>query len=234
MNDQSTWNEYFKSRNLCRNCLVERRHRPRILGFIDFFATLPATLSILDVGCGQGLYLEFLRNLGFSDITGVDPSPDAVSWAEGKNLPVKQAGIYEFQPDRTFDVIIISEVLEHLDDPEKALDLAMEWLNAGGYMYLSVPVMDSISMRLRRLILKENRLSQLARIDPTHITPFSGAELVGLLTDRGLEVVETVSWENPMPKVGENILTSLANRFFPSLADYMIVVGKKPGERPGP
>lgn len=81
--------------------------------------------SILDVGCGEGFTLEKLReNKIGKELTGIDFSKSAIEI--GKNLhpdlSLKLGTIYHipFKPN-SFDLIICSEVLEHLKYPEKAL-----------------------------------------------------------------------------------------------------------------
>jgi len=81
--------------------------------------------SILDVGCGEGFTLEKLRNMGIGErLVGVDFSESAIEIGHNAHpeLDLKIGSIYEIPfKDNQFDLVICTEVLEHLDDPKKAL-----------------------------------------------------------------------------------------------------------------
>lgn len=86
-------------------------------------ATEPAT--VLDAGCGEGFIIDFLkqRDAGL-DLTGVDLSEEAVDYARtrfGDQATFRTGDLYDLPfPDDAFDTVLCSEVLEHLDDPERA------------------------------------------------------------------------------------------------------------------
>lgn len=101
--------------------------------------------SLLEVGCGDGYYLYLLSHLvkGVS-LVGLDSNPVALQSAR-KVLPKKIKLIWgnaerklPFK-DRSFDNIILSEVLEHLDDEEKCLKEIYRVLKPGGTLMISVP-----------------------------------------------------------------------------------------------
>jgi 2-polyprenyl-3-methyl-5-hydroxy-6-metoxy-1,4-benzoquinol methylase len=81
--------------------------------------------SILDVGCGEGFTLEMLRKKGVGKkLEGVDFLDRAIQLGkkEHPKLTLKQGTIYDLKyKDNSFDLVICSEVLEHVDDPERAI-----------------------------------------------------------------------------------------------------------------
>jgi len=97
--------------------------------------------SILDVGCGEGFTLEKFRKEGIGKkLEGVDYLDLAIKLGkkEHPKLTLKQGNIYELKyPDNAFDVVLCSEVLEHVDDPEKGLEELVRV--AKNYCVLSVP-----------------------------------------------------------------------------------------------
>lgn len=81
--------------------------------------------KILDAGCGEGFVLERLTKDHKAEFIGVDIEPAALQVAIKKNpaIEFEHASVYELPfEDKSFDLVILSEVLEHLDDPIKALN----------------------------------------------------------------------------------------------------------------
>ncbi len=82
-------------------------------------------LKILDVGCGEGFILvNFARNKVGKIYEGVDNSKTAIKLGKKMypNLDIKVGDIYNLPyKDNSFDLLICTEVLEHLKDPDKAL-----------------------------------------------------------------------------------------------------------------
>jgi 2-polyprenyl-3-methyl-5-hydroxy-6-metoxy-1,4-benzoquinol methylase len=97
--------------------------------------------SILDAGCGEGFTLEFLRKQGIGKIyEGIDFLKTAIEIGHKVHPKVKllQESIYELPyKNNTFDVVLCTEVLEHLEDPKKALKELFRVSKK--YVLLSVP-----------------------------------------------------------------------------------------------
>lgn len=96
-----------------------------------FYETLFAEIkklnaeSILDVGCGEGFTLQKLKDQGIGKkLEGIEYLDRAIEIGNKihPSLTLKQGTIYELPyKDDTFDLVLCTEVLEHLEDPEKAL-----------------------------------------------------------------------------------------------------------------
>jgi len=113
----------------------------------NFFSSLISLVkplrieSILDAGCGEGFTMDKLsRQKLVKKIEGIEYSKEVVSLGKDMfpDLNIKQADIYDLPyKNGSFDLIICTEVLEHLDNPQKALE---EMLRATKrYLILSVP-----------------------------------------------------------------------------------------------
>ncbi len=74
---------------------------------------------ILDLGCGSGFLVQFLIREGYGNVLGVDISKEQVEFAKGQGLPVVQADVFDFlKANKNFDLIIATDVLEHLNKNE--------------------------------------------------------------------------------------------------------------------
>ncbi len=97
--------------------------------------------SILDVGCGEGFTLERLRKAKIGkQLEGVDYLDLAIKLGKKTHpeLTLKKGSIYDLKyKNNSFDVVICSEVLEHIDDPEKGLEELVRVSKK--YVVLSVP-----------------------------------------------------------------------------------------------
>jgi 2-polyprenyl-3-methyl-5-hydroxy-6-metoxy-1,4-benzoquinol methylase len=107
---------------------------------------------VLDIGCGTGVLLERFANSGWEP-WGLEPNADAAATAasrlgldESRILPstVEKAQL----PADSFDLVTMSHVLEHLDDPLQALERARQWLRPGASIRIWVPNMASLESRL--------------------------------------------------------------------------------------
>jgi SAM-dependent methyltransferase len=91
------------------------------------FALLQETgaRSVLDAGCGEGVVYRAMRKRGFDgEWTGIDVSVDAIDYAkrESPEATWLVGSILDLPfPSKSFDLVLSSQVLEHLDEPQKAL-----------------------------------------------------------------------------------------------------------------
>jgi SAM-dependent methyltransferase len=94
---------------------------------------------ILDVGCGLGMYTSKMRAFS-AEVYGVDLDADKVSQAGGERpyLTVGRAEELPF-PEEYFDVILLHEVLEHVEDDGRAAAEAFRCLKMGGKMVMFAP-----------------------------------------------------------------------------------------------
>ena len=116
---------------------------------IDWIAEQVQGQRILDVGCSEGA-LEILLARRCFDVTGVDVNPAALAFARNllENEPKEVIARIRFiEGDMTqsvlageeFDTVVIGEVLEHLDEPEKLLDRSLDLLASDGRIVITAP-----------------------------------------------------------------------------------------------
>jgi 2-polyprenyl-3-methyl-5-hydroxy-6-metoxy-1,4-benzoquinol methylase len=110
----------------------------RRLGFRE-----TGSLRILDVGCGDGLLFPSLA--GFGSVFGVEADETTLA-ADSPWRPQIYCQPFDaaFQPGQTFDLILMLDVLEHLPEPEAALEHARTLLSPGGRLLMTVPALNAL------------------------------------------------------------------------------------------
>ena len=109
----------------------------------DLIATLtpPQNAAILEIGCSGGPLMQRLQAAGFLDVTGIDVSAPAIKLAHARgvaNASLMNGAALEFA-DARFDIIIASDVLEHIEDEARALREWARVLKPGGQLLVFVP-----------------------------------------------------------------------------------------------
>jgi SAM-dependent methyltransferase len=193
-------------------------------------------LRILDVGCGRGELLALLNSRGHEAI-GVDAEPACVEAASlfGRCLQGAVEDVPRLFDPGTFDVVICSHVLEHLDAPAEALR-RMAALRAKRYVF-AVPNL------LRGIRMVRALAGSRAPDHPAHIYGWGRAEFGALLAHCGYAVttehVDRVTI-NPMSgRLGslfsgilEPLEARYLPRFFPLLSSSIIVGCRLVGDSP--
>lgn len=81
---------------------------------------IPANASIIDIGCGTGVVLEYLHNEGYCCLTGVDFSQGCLRIAEGRNLPATLCHNIDEPITGTYDAAIMTTVIDFVVNPDVA------------------------------------------------------------------------------------------------------------------
>jgi len=104
---------------------------------------------ILDVGCGNGMFLDRMRQLGW-DVTGVEPDGAAVKVAREKlGLEVIEGSLEDAGlPDRYFDAVTMNHVIEHVPDPIGTLKECLRVLKPGGKLVVITPNIMSMGFQV--------------------------------------------------------------------------------------
>ena len=95
--------------------------------------------SVLDVGCGGGIFAEALAR-GGARVVGIDASERSLESArthaaeQGLDIDYCYARAEEFVPDERFDAVMAVDVLEHVEDVDRTLDACARALRPGGVL----------------------------------------------------------------------------------------------------
>lgn len=139
---------------------------------LDLLKNAPKDSKILDVGCSSGIFLKDLEALGFKteNLYGIDISDSAIINCKANGI--QNSFVMDAQDItliETFDIIIASDCLEHLEDDKKALKNWKSLLKIGGTMYVFVPAFmslwsyhDTINMHYKRYTNEELKSKLLA------------------------------------------------------------------------
>lgn len=105
---------------------------------------LPRTLRVVEVGCGLGRKLELLRDMGFSDMLGIEANPAVAERARRKGLEV--IGPDEAASrlgDRPVGLMVMAHVVEHFAWRELCdfLNHYLNFLRPGGHLFMLAPLM---------------------------------------------------------------------------------------------
>ena len=140
---------------------------------------------LLDLGCATGDFLEVMRDDGW-EVVGIEPSPFASQWARDRMGLDVRTGTLETVAlsDESFDVVTMWNVIEHLPDPQAALERIHRLLRIGGVLVLSTPNLDSIDARFFGPYWIGYEL-------PRHLYVFSRHTLTEMIERTGYRVVET-------------------------------------------
>jgi SAM-dependent methyltransferase len=137
---------------------------------------------VLEIGCASGQLLKVLKEWGFSNVEGVDPSPGCIRAAfELYGVPVVAGTVFSIpQPEVPYDVLILIGVMEHIRDLECAVDRFHTLLREEGLVYLEVPDASRYVADLD---------APFQEFSVEHINFFSKTSLTNLMHARGFRAL---------------------------------------------
>jgi len=188
--------------------------------YVDFlrrYCDLSRGGTVLDIGCSTGGVLRRMSELGWKTL-GIEPSHNYAEFAKiVHGLEVIEGMVEDIQlPKNTFDVIVATQVLEHLRDPIRSLNLLRASLKDNGSLLLSVP----------NILNPEGSYRDL--FHDVHLFMFSPDTLRLILFIAGFDVVDYKCQDghiNMIAKKGTYINNPIMDAFLP--ADNWKVVRRK-------
>jgi len=183
-----------------------RKRAKQYAGFIRSFH--PGARKILEIGCLHGHMLFGLRQWGY-DVQGADICDRARQFA-GRvyGVDVHEGETPPLERESSYDVLIISHVIEHILDPVSFLRQAARFLAPEGIMIVETPGLDTPLYKLFKASYNMVR-------PPEHISFFDARTLGRALEAAGLAPVKTLTYSYLWDQ--KNILFYGALSFFKSL-----------------
>ncbi|GFE60326.1 class I SAM-dependent methyltransferase [Geobacter sp. AOG2] len=119
-------------------------------GILNKIKTYKSNGAFLDVGCSVGVLLDVARQNGF-EVKGVEFSTWASEFARQKGFDVVTGGLIEAAyPEKSFDVIVMNHVLEHIPDPVEIMMELGRILKDDGLLVIGVPNFGSYMAKLMK------------------------------------------------------------------------------------
>jgi SAM-dependent methyltransferase len=178
--------------------------------------------SVLDIGCGSGVTMEYLSQAGAAAVRGIEIDPLALRPNSPINEHIVVGDLLDLSIDETYDVVVMLDVLEHVEADRVALTKVETCMSDDGLLILTVPAYDWLwsshdvtNAHFRRYTAKQLRKrleSSGFRVDQI------GYMFAGLvppkLVMRGLEMAG-VDLGDPSVEAGRrSFLSEIAYRWF--------------------
>lgn len=200
---------------------------------------------LLDVGCGNGDFLEIAREMGL-DVTGCEPDPKAAEVSRARGFSVFDGSIHELPYGTdTFDFISMNHVIEHVEDPQEVLGAAYRLLKPGGLLWLGLPNPQALGIRIfgpgwkgfhppYHLVIPSRNILRdwltgagFSRVD----TLRRGAQSTGLWRE-SLRISQREAIDVPAIKAKLfKLVSDLGATIFPLWSEELLIVGRKGGGR---
>ncbi|MDP8980171.1 MAG: class I SAM-dependent methyltransferase [Acidobacteriota bacterium] len=162
---------------------------------------LPRGITVLDAGCGSGVHGAEIKRLHGHRVTGVDLSAASIVKArtridEAHVGDVTRPEAYPFYGQAQFDVIVFSDILEHICDPRDVVGRHLPLLRAGGRFLISIPNIAIWNVRFG-LLFGRFDYHETGTMDKTHLRFFTQRTFREFAQAAGLRIVK----QRPSPGV---------------------------------
>jgi len=120
--------------------------RRRLFGRILRNLDVAKDARILDAGTSSGSNLRLLKDDGYTNFTGLEISDHAIAMCKAKGLgPIERGDICAMPfPDASFDFVLATDIIEHVDRDDLALGEMLRVLKPGGHCLVTVPAFQSL------------------------------------------------------------------------------------------
>jgi SAM-dependent methyltransferase len=146
--------------------------------------------SLLEIGCGNGAFLDAMLRLGIKHVVGCEPTRDALSFASAEVRPSIINDHFKpghFKPE-TFDMVCAFHVLDHLSDPDEFVRESRRILKRGGRVLFICHDVDAMVNRVFR--------ESSPVFDIEHIFLFNKSTLAALTENSGFDVISVGDLRN--------------------------------------
>jgi len=164
------------------------------------FHSLKGDGLLMDIGCGEGRGLAIYQRNGFK-VEGLEINERAAIEARTDGFEVYTIRLENYQLNNLYDVVVLSNVLEHSLSPEEMLNHVNRILKIGGQIWISCPNVDSWQEKLFGRYWINWHV-------PFHIVHFSQNTLINILQETGFEIQE-MRQKSPALWVAQSLIVKL-------------------------
>ena len=153
----------------------------------------PWPRSLMEVGCGSGFFLSEAVRMGIAEVSGVEPSQEAIEHAEPELRPRIRCALYDadtFEPER-FDVICAFQVFDHVPEPAGMLRACFRHLRPGGLVLF---INHDSGALTNRLLGERSPI-----VDVEHTALYDRSTMRRILEKTGFTVREVFAVKNTYP-----------------------------------
>ena len=247
--DQSTfYDQQSQKYSPSKNIKFHRQGFKKLFSFDDRFLEVvnklsekiiklkPKKVKILDIGCGDGFYEKKLTEQGINNCLfyGVDLSTKQLQKVKKTFYQTHQLNIDTQKlpfKNNLFDIVILSEILEHLFNPKLVIQDAQRVLKKGGLLFLTVPNSGALQIRLSLLFTGASPLINYPQ-NQQHLRFFSLKDIEELVKlkkiyQTGVGSLFFDRWNFPLRLPMPRIAQTFVNQFFPNLSLGLFLVFQK-------
>lgn len=148
---QEDYNEYYKNCNIYSgnaDIKIEVTEKAQCMRYQLISKYIGKDAKILDMGCGSGSLLVYLKKKGYRNLFGIDPSMDSVTRLRNSGIDGQVGNIFFEVPENlkhTFDVVLCTAVIEHVYQVDSLVERLMQYLvNRAdkGYIFIDAPAVE--------------------------------------------------------------------------------------------
>ena len=166
----------------------------------EWSAFLPASdkRSLLDVGCGTGLFVNAAKESGWS-ACGCDVDKPLVELGRNRfDIELSHADLHDCHyADENFDVVNLKYVLEHLPNPFEVLQETHRVLKPGGMVQIIVPNEDGLYNQIN-VLLRQKTVGRWGTLTPPHHLPAYTPKTLSLMLSRAGFAVRSTLTASPL------------------------------------
>jgi len=178
--------------------------------------------DVLDIGCGNGVLSLYCAKHG-GQVLGIDISDKAAEASQiaAKNLGLSKLASFKASPledlrdTQAYDLVVLSEVIEHIPDDAAAMAKIARILKPGGKVYITTPTSYALAHRLRLLMFRNDDFDR--RVG--HVRRYTPKTLAALVKAAGLEQDYLAKGEGPFRNL---LLTTRLHVFYDLLLKFRL------------
>ena len=158
--------------------------------YLKKYLKLEKKNQALEIGAGNGIFMQYLQKLGFKKVIGVEPSKKAISFADKKIKKNILHNMFEQikLKKNSFDLVCCFMTMEHVYEPSKTLEKSYNFLKKNGCIALVTHDCDNL---LHKILKKKSPI-----IDIEHLQLFSKKSIRNALIKYKFKNVTSINIKN--------------------------------------